>query len=124
MIRPLLFLLLSSPLLAQPRFEVEEATIAASPRRHARPDSLTCRALVAQYLKRIDAYDKNGPAINSIVIVNPDAEKQADELDRRFAQSGLTGPLHCVPDDRQGQLRNQRPADHRRRARFRRLPPR
>ena len=30
-------------------------------------------------------------------MVNPDAQKLADELDRRFAQSGLTGPLHCVP---------------------------
>jgi Asp-tRNA(Asn)/Glu-tRNA(Gln) amidotransferase A subunit family amidase len=58
---------------------------------------LTCRALVAQYLKRIDAYDKNGPSINAIVLINPDVEKQADDLDRRFAQSGLTGPLHCVP---------------------------
>ncbi len=29
--------------------------------------------------------------------MNPDVEKQADDLDRRFAQSGLTGPLHCVP---------------------------
>jgi amidase len=58
---------------------------------------LTCRALVDQYLKRIEAYDKNGPAINAIVLVNPDVTKEADELDRRFAQSGLTGPLHCVP---------------------------
>ena len=30
-------------------------------------------------------------------MVNPDALKLADALDRRFAQSGLTGPLHCVP---------------------------
>ncbi len=62
-----------------------------------RAGRLTCAALVGQYLKRIEAYDKNGPAINSIVIINPDVEKQAAELDRRFAQSGLTGPLHCVP---------------------------
>src|SRR4030095_16044524 len=53
--------------------------------------------LVGQYLKRIEAYDKNGPAINSIVVLNPEVEKQAAELDRRFSQSGLTGPLHCVP---------------------------
>lgn len=58
---------------------------------------LTCRALVDAYLRRIDAYDKNGPAINSIVIVNPNAQKEADELDRRFAQSGFVGPLHCIP---------------------------
>jgi Asp-tRNA(Asn)/Glu-tRNA(Gln) amidotransferase A subunit family amidase len=58
---------------------------------------LTCRDLVDQYLKRIELYDKNGPAINAIVLVNPDAGKEAAELDRCFAQSGLTGPLHCVP---------------------------
>jgi Asp-tRNA(Asn)/Glu-tRNA(Gln) amidotransferase A subunit family amidase len=75
---------------------VEEATIAEL---HAamKAGQLTCRGLVQRYLRRIDAYDKNGPAINAIVLVNPEAEKLADELDRRFAQSGLVGPLHCVP---------------------------
>ena len=34
---------------------------------------LTCRALVEAYIRRINAYDKNGPAINSIVTINPDA---------------------------------------------------
>ncbi len=58
---------------------------------------LTCRALVDQYLQRIATYDKNGPAINAIVIANAEATRQADDLDRRFAQGGLTGPLHCVP---------------------------
>jgi amidase len=77
-------------------FEVEEATIAGV-HDAMRAGRLTCAALVGQYLKRIAAYDKNGPGINSIVLINPDAEKQAAELDRQFAQSGLTGPLHCVP---------------------------
>ena len=47
-----------------PAFRIEEATIAQI---HAafRDGSLTCRALVEQYLKRIDAYDKNGPALNA-----------------------------------------------------------
>ena len=58
---------------------------------------LTCRGLVEQYLRRIDAFDKNGPAINAIVMTNPDALKQADALDRRFKQGGLAGPLHCIP---------------------------
>ena len=79
-----------------PPFEVEEATIAQV---HAamREGRLTCLALVDAYVRRINAYDKNGPAINAIVMINPDANKEAEELDRRFAQSGLTGPLHCVP---------------------------
>ncbi len=75
---------------------VEEMTIAQI---HAamRARRLTCRALVDAYLKRIDAYDKRGPAINALVVLNPNARKEADELDRRFAQGGLTGPLHCIP---------------------------
>ncbi len=73
-------------------FRVEEATIAEI---HAavREKRTTCRSLVEQYLRRIDAYDKNGPALNAIVQASPEALKQADELDKR----GFTGPLHCVP---------------------------
>jgi Asp-tRNA(Asn)/Glu-tRNA(Gln) amidotransferase A subunit family amidase len=82
---------------AQPApFALEEATIATV---HAamRAHQLTCRQLVDAYLQRIARYDKNEPPINAIVLTNPDALKEADELDRRFASSGLTGPLHCVP---------------------------
>lgn len=87
------------PLVAQntlPTFEVEEATISQV---HAamKAGTLTCSALVGKYLDRIAAYDKNGPGINAIVLINPDVRKEAEELDRKFAQSGLTGPLHCVP---------------------------
>ncbi|HEV2444810.1 MAG TPA: amidase family protein [Candidatus Sulfopaludibacter sp.] len=99
MIRPLACLLFAASCLAAqtpPPFEVEEATI-AQVHEAMKAGRLTCRELVSLYLKRIGAYDKNGPAINTIVVVNPDVEKQAEELDRRFRQTGLTGPLHCVP---------------------------
>ncbi|MEX2151736.1 MAG: amidase family protein [Gemmatimonadaceae bacterium] len=78
------------------RFAIEETTIAAL---HSafREGSLTCRALVSLYLARIAAYDKEGPALNSIVVVNPDALRTADSLDTRYRREGLTGPLHCVP---------------------------
>src|SRR5512138_3700493 len=72
-------------------FTVEETTIAQI-HTAMREHRLTCRALVDAYLKRIDAYDKRGPAINALVVLNPNATKEADELDRRFAQGGLTGP--------------------------------
>ncbi len=99
MLRARLGLLLGSiPLIAQTPapFEVHEATIAQV---HAAFESrqLTCRGLVDLYLKRIEAFDKNGPAINSLVLINPQVQAQADQLDRRFDQGGLTGPLHCVP---------------------------
>lgn len=57
----------------------------------------TCRAIVDGYLARIAAYDKQGPAINALVRVNERATAIADSLDRRFAQGGLVGSLHCVP---------------------------
>ena len=96
--RHLFILLAALPLAAQKPapFEVEEATI-AQVHEAMKAGRLTCHALVGQYLKRIEAYDKNGPALNSLVVLNPDAEKQAEEMDRSFAQSGLTKPLHCVP---------------------------
>jgi len=82
---------------AQGSFQVDETTIANV---HAamRAGTLTCRALVQAYLRRIDAYDKQGPAINAITVVNADALATADSLDRRFAATRtFVGPLHCVP---------------------------
>src|SRR6185503_17773373 len=81
---------------SRPGFRVDETTIAGI---HAafRAGGLTCRALVEKYLARIAAYDKTGPAINALVVVNPRALDVADSLDRRFQSDGLTGPLHCIP---------------------------
>jgi len=77
-------------------FRIEEATI-ADIQAALRGGSVTCRALVEQYLARIDAHDKTGAAINAIVMTNPAALTIADDLDRRFRQSGPVGPMHCVP---------------------------
>ena len=77
-------------------FRLEETTIADV---HAAMTAgrLTCRQLVAAYLARIEAYDKKGPALNAITVVNPNALLEAEALDATFKQKGLTGPLHCVP---------------------------
>ncbi len=77
-------------------FHLEETTVSNI---HAamKSGNLTCRQLVQLYLKRIEAYDKQGPAINSIILTNPKALATATELDSSFAKSGLTGPLHCIP---------------------------
>jgi Asp-tRNA(Asn)/Glu-tRNA(Gln) amidotransferase A subunit family amidase len=84
------------PQAQQAPFRIEEATIREI---HAamKEGQLTCRELVQGYLRRIEAFDKNGPAINAIVLVNPDALAEADKLDARYQQSGFVGPLHCVP---------------------------
>jgi Asp-tRNA(Asn)/Glu-tRNA(Gln) amidotransferase A subunit family amidase len=79
-----------------PPFQVEEATIAQI-HDALKAGRVTCRGLVERYLRRIEAYDKNGPALNAIVVVNPEALKQADDLDRRAAAGGFAGALHCIP---------------------------
>lgn len=78
------------------RFTLEETTIAQI---HAafKARTLTCHTLVQRYLDRIAAYDKKGPAINSIVTLNPAALATADSLDARYKASGPVGPLHCIP---------------------------
>src|SRR5215831_21406463 len=97
--RLLLLAFVSSPMLAaqqapppSPQFRVEEATIAQI-HDAMKSGRLTCHALVEAYLRRIDAYDKNGPALNAIVVVNPAALRVADSLDTRFRRDGLVGPL-------------------------------
>ena len=102
-LRPALFvaaLALASPrttLQAQEApFAVGETTI-ADIHRALRAGGLSCRALVQQYLDRIAALDKRGPAINSMVILNPAALATADSLDAVQARGGSLGALHCVP---------------------------
>ena len=59
--------------------------------------SLTAHQLVQLYLDRIEAYDKQGPGINAIISVNPEALREADRLDAAFEASGFVGPLHGIP---------------------------
>ena len=53
---------------------------------------LTARGLVEYYLDRIDVRDRSGPALNSIIELNPDALGIADTLDLERKESGPRGP--------------------------------
>jgi amidase len=58
---------------------------------------LTARRLVQGYLDRINAYDKQGPTINSVISINPNALEEADKLDAAYKRAGPVGPLHGIP---------------------------
>jgi Asp-tRNA(Asn)/Glu-tRNA(Gln) amidotransferase A subunit family amidase len=58
---------------------------------------MTSRELVEQYLERIEAFDQNGPKLNAMLYINPNALEQAVALDRERASSGARGPLHGIP---------------------------
>ena len=77
-------------------FRVVEASISEI-HEAIRARQLTVRELVQLYIDRIEAYDKQGPALNAIIVVNPNALVRAEELDRAFAESGMVGPLHGIP---------------------------
>ena len=79
---PLVFLLVAFAVrvaAAQAPIRLEEITIADLESALV-AKRVTCRWVVGQYLRRIDAYDKNGPAINALVVVNPAALAVADSL--------------------------------------------
>ena len=80
----------------EPEFRLLETTI-ADVQSAMKDGKLTARQLVDMYLSRIDAYDKKGPALNAVILVNPKAREIADELDAKFKATGPVGPLHGVP---------------------------
>jgi amidase len=58
---------------------------------------LTCHSLVQQYLDRVKAYDRQGPALNAMLYVNPKVLEQADAMDKQFRPGAKLKPLQCVP---------------------------
>ena len=59
--------------------------------------SFSVRDVVQAYLDRIAAIDQNGPALHSIIQVNPDALALADALDEVLLEGGPKGALFGVP---------------------------
>lgn len=57
----------------------------------------TAVSITQAYLDRIEAYDQQGPTINAMVWLNPNARADAEALDRERAERGPRGPLHGIP---------------------------
>lgn len=57
----------------------------------------SARTITEMYLERIKELDKQGPAINAILKLNPDALAIADSLDAERQAKGARGPLHGIP---------------------------
>jgi amidase len=77
-------------------FHLMEASI-ADIHKALEAGSLTCHSLVQQYLSRIDAYDQQGPAVNSMLYVNPKSLEQADAFDKDFQRTHKLKLLGCIP---------------------------
>ncbi len=77
-------------------FDLEEATIAEL-QAGMTSGKYTSRSITAVYLQRIEALDKKGPGLRSVLETNPDALAQAAALDAERKAKGPRGPLHGIP---------------------------
>jgi amidase len=77
-------------------FDLEEATIADLQERMSQKRE-TARTLTDKYLARIDALNRQGPALHAIIETNPDARSIADTLDAERKGGRVRGPLHGIP---------------------------
>ncbi len=76
--------------------DLEEITLAGL-EQGFRSGRFTSRAVTEWYLARIQALDKNGPRVNAVIELNPEAVAIAEALDRERSAQGSRGPLHGVP---------------------------
>jgi amidase len=77
-------------------FELDEETI-GSLREKLASGKYTSEQLVQLYLKRIEAIDKTGPQLNSVIEINPDAVSIAVEMDKEMKSGKSRGTLHGIP---------------------------
>jgi amidase len=77
-------------------FALHETTIAQL-QEQMKSGAHTARSITQLYLDRIAAIDAGGPALKSVIEVNPDALSIADALDQERKSGKVRGPLHGIP---------------------------
>jgi amidase len=79
-----------------PAFELDEISI-SDLQDGMKSGKYSARSIAEKYLARIEALDKQGPAINSVIEINPDALALADAMDKERVAGNVRGPLHGIP---------------------------
>ena len=77
-------------------FQFEEYSISRLQQGYDNGD-FTVTDVVQAYLDRINAIDDNGPTLNAVIEVNPDALAIAEQLDAELKDGKKRGPMHGVP---------------------------
>jgi amidase len=77
-------------------FDLDEATVSQLQEAMA-SGRYTSRRLVEMYSERISAIDRRGPALRSVIELNPEALSIADALDAERRAGRVRGPLHGIP---------------------------
>ena len=77
-------------------FELDELSVAAF-QDGMKSGKYTARSLTEKYLARIEAIDRRGPKLTSVIEINPDALAIAEGLDKERKAKGSRGPMHGIP---------------------------
>lgn len=78
------------------KFELNEVTIMQL-QEMMQNGKLSAKSLTKMYLKRIEEIDKNGPKLNAVIEINPDAIAIATTLDAERKEGKIRGLLHGIP---------------------------
>src|SRR5688500_10734399 len=84
------------PLEAQRTVDLDAVTIADVNAALAK-GTLTSERLVQMFLARIQAFDRQGPMLRSVITINPRAIETARALDAERKTKGPRSPLHGIP---------------------------
>jgi len=79
-----------------PAFALDEITVDELQRRMA-SGALTAASITEQYLARIAAVNREGPALRAVLETNPDAPAEAARLDQERKDGRVRGPMHGIP---------------------------
>ena len=85
-----------TPASASDDFELNEVTVAQL-QEYMKNGKYSSHAITQLYLTRINYIDKNGPKLNAIIELNPDALSIADAMDNERKSGKIRGPLHGIP---------------------------
>ena len=108
----ILLLLSAQQAYAQADFNVFEASI-ADLQEALSGGQVTSVQLVNQYIERIEAFDRGGPELNSVIRINPDAVRIARALDTERQTRGARSPASWGADTGKRQLQRSRYAHDR-----------
>ena len=79
-----------------PAFELDEVSV-SNLLAAMKSGRETSQSITEKYLERIDAIDRNGPKLNSVIELNPEATEISEQLDRERKEGRLRGALHGIP---------------------------
>ncbi len=77
-------------------FELDEITVVELSEAY-QSGKYTSKQVTQLYLDRIDALNEQGPRLNAVISINPDALNIAEALDKEYRETGPRGPMHGIP---------------------------